>query len=103
MLAARMGPPGLFGLVAVSLVVSFSIVFVAGFANEELRHSQQGVLQHPMTETVACYLISLLCAAAMLWFFQRLDLGAPLADTMTNVLVLGLPASIGGAAGRLAV
>lgn len=103
MLAAALGPPHLLAVVAVSLVVSFSIVFVAGFSNEEQRHQQQGILQHPVTETVACYLIALVCAAAMLWFFQRFDTSSPWQESLSHVLVLGLPASVGGAAGRLAV
>lgn len=103
MLAATMGAPSLFGVVVLSLVISFCIVFVAGFSNEEQRHSQQGILQHPITETVASYLLALVCAAAMLWFFQRLDFAAPWGETLRDVIVLGLPASVGGAAGRLAV
>lgn len=103
MLSATMAPASLAAVVAVSLVASFCIVFVAGFSNEEQRHAQQGILQHPVTETVACYLIALLVSAAMLWFFQRLDLTAPWSATLRDVVVLGLPASVGGAAGRLAV
>ena len=103
MLAAALGPPQLLALVAVSLVVSFCIVFVAGFSNEEQRRQQQGILQHPVTETVACYLIALVVAAAMLWFFQRFDASSPWQESLSHVLVLGLPASVGGAAGRLAV
>lgn len=103
MLAAALGPPYLLALVAVSLGVSFCIVFVAGFSNEEQRREQQGILQHPVTETVACYLIALVVAAAMLWFFQRFDASSPWQESLSHVLVLGLPASVGGAAGRLAV
>lgn len=102
MLAAAMPSAWLIGLVAASLVVSYSIVFVAGFADEEHRRSQPGVLQHPMTETVAAYLVSLLCAAAMLWFFQRLAAEDPYQVSLAHVVVLGLPAAVGGAAGRLA-
>ncbi len=103
LLAATMGPGELLALVGVSLAVSFGIVFVGGFSNEEQRRSQQGILQHPVTETAACYLIALVCAAAMLWFFQRLELGAPWDATLSQIVLLGLPASVGGAAGRLAV
>lgn len=103
MLSATLGPVPLLALVGVSLIVSFCIVFVAGFSNQEQRHAQKGILQHPVTETAACYLIALVCSAAMLWFFQRLDLGAPWSATVRDVIILGLPASVGGAAGRLAV
>jgi putative integral membrane protein (TIGR02587 family) len=102
-LAAAMGAAGLIAVVVVSLLVSFVVVFVAGFSNEEKRHRQPGILQHPVTETVVCYLVALVCSAAMLLFFQRLDMGAPLGATLRDVIVLGLPASVGGAAGRLVV
>ena len=86
----------------VSLLASFCIVFVAGFSKEQQRRNQEGVFQHPLSETVACYLVALVGSAVMLWYFQRLDLSAPWQETLSHVVVLGLPASIGGAAGRLA-
>ncbi|HUQ40202.1 MAG TPA: TIGR02587 family membrane protein [Acidimicrobiales bacterium] len=102
MLSAVMGPYWLLVVMAASLVISYVVVFEAGFSNEEQRHSQTGVLQHPITETVASYLIALLAALAMLWFFQRLG-GLPWDATLEQVVVLGLPAAVGGAAGRLAI
>jgi putative integral membrane protein (TIGR02587 family) len=102
MLAAAMPSAWLVGVMAASLVVSYCIVFVAGFADEEHRRTQPGVLQHPVTETVATYLVSLACSAAMLWFFQRLAAEDPLQLSLAHVVVLGLPAAVGGAAGRLA-
>lgn len=103
MIASAMAPPWQVALIAASLLISYGIVFGAGFANQEQRHQQQGVLQHPLTETVASYLVALFAAAAMLWFFQRFDLAAPWELTLSHVIVLGLPAAVGGAAGRLAV
>ena len=102
MLSAAMPAGWLVALMAASLVISYSIVFVAGFSDQERRHNQPGVLQHPITETVASYLISLACAGGMLWFFQRLAVEDPLSVTLSHVVVLGLPAAVGGAAGRLA-
>jgi putative integral membrane protein (TIGR02587 family) len=100
-LAAAMPPGWLLAMMAVSLVVSYAIVFVAGFTNEQHRRAQTGLLQRPSSETVVCYVIALVVSALMLWFFQRAD--GPPAVTLSNVLVLGLPAVVGGAAGRLAV
>jgi putative integral membrane protein (TIGR02587 family) len=96
-------PPRLLGVVAVSLLASYVIVFIAGFGDQEGRATQEGLFQHPVTETVAAYLLALVAATAMLWFFQRLE--DPLLSTanLSDVLLLGLPATIGGAAGRLAV
>ena len=102
MLASALGPYALVSVIVVSLVVSFCIVFVAGFSNEDQRRSQSGIFQHPLSETVACYLVSLVAGAVMLWYFQRLDAGAPWQETLSHIIVLGLPASVGGAAGRLA-
>ena len=103
MISAAMAPVWQLALIVATLLISYGIVFGAGFANQEQRRQQPGVLQHPLTETVASYLVSLLAAAAMLWFFQRFDLAAPWEMTLSHVLVLGLPAAVGGAAGRLAV
>lgn len=101
MLAAAMGPLALVAVVLASLVFSYAIVFEGGFANEEQRRSQPGLFQHPVTETAASYIVALLTAFAMLWLFQRV--GGPWTVTLSHVVVLGMPAAVGGAAGRLAV
>ncbi len=102
MIANVLGPYSLIAVMLVSLAVSFCIVFVAGFSDQEHRHEQKGIFQHPASETVACYLVALVAAAVMLWYFQRFEAGAPWQETLSFVIVLGLPASVGGAAGRLA-
>ncbi|HVF75173.1 MAG TPA: TIGR02587 family membrane protein [Acidimicrobiales bacterium] len=102
MLAAAMPAAWLIAMMGASLVISYCIVFVAGFSDQKRRHSQPGILQHPITETVASYLISLVVAGGMLWFFQRLATENPTSVTLSHVIVLGLPAAVGGAAGRLA-
>ena len=86
---------------AASLLASYGIVFVAGFGDQEGRHTQEGPFQRPITETVVSYLVSLGVAAVLLWLFQRG--GAPFDDLLTRVVVLGFPAAVGGAAGRLAL
>lgn len=101
MLAAAMGPLALVAVVIASLVFSYAIVFEGGFANQEQRRSQAGLFQHPVTETAASYIVALVTAFAMLWLFQRV--GGPWTVTLSHVVVLGMPAAVGGAAGRLAV
>lgn len=100
-LSATMGPQWLLALVVASLVVSYAIVFVAGFSGEERRRAQGGVLQHPVAETLFCYLVALGAAALMLLLFRKLE--GPWDLALGNVVVLGLPAAVGGAAGRLAL
>jgi putative integral membrane protein (TIGR02587 family) len=101
MVTASRGPVWLLMIVAASLLIAYSIVFVAGFAGQSRRHAQQGLLQHPLIETLASYVVALFSSFAMLWLFQRAD--APGRVTLAQVIVLGLPAAIGGAAGRLAI
>jgi len=101
MLESQMDDQWVLALLGASLVISYVVVFVAGFAGEEQRREHEGVLQHPLTETVVCYLLALVAAAAMLWLFHRTD--GPAALTLNRTIVLGLPTAIGGAAGRLAV
>lgn len=101
MIAAGIDPLWLLVFVVASLLISYAIVFAAGFSGEERRRAQRGIFQKPITETVACYLVALAVAVVMLWVFRRgLD---PWADGVTRVVILGLPAAIGGAAGRLAI
>lgn len=88
-------------LVGFSLLVSFVIVFASGYG--EGQHEQPGPFQSPLTETALAYAVSLLVAFAALHLFDRIEPGAPFGQVVDMVLVLGLPATIGGAAGRLVV
>ncbi|MEB3181562.1 MAG: TIGR02587 family membrane protein [Nostocaceae cyanobacterium] len=90
-------------IIATSLIVSYAIVFVSGFANQSKRMQQRGVFQRPLSETILAYLLALLAAAFMLWFFERISFEDPWTMWLKYTLILGLPASIGGAAGRLAI
>src|SRR3546814_8297452 len=95
MIASTMDPEWQLVVVAVSLVTSYAIVFVAGFSRQDRRHSQQGIFQRPGAETIVTYLAALVVAALLLWVFQR---GVhPPADLLSRVIVLGFPAAIGGA------
>lgn len=101
MLTSGMNPGWLVLVVAASFVISYAVVFVAGFSGQDRRHRQEGFFQHPVTETFITYVVALVVAAVLLWAFQR-DLGPP-HDLLARVVVLGLPAALGGAVGRLAL
>jgi putative integral membrane protein (TIGR02587 family) len=103
MLAAAASPPWILAIMATSLIVSYTIVFAAGFANQKKRYQQQGLFQRPSGETVFSYLVSLLVSVLMLWFFHRLSGEDPWSLWLNYTVILGLPATIGGAAGRIAV
>ncbi|VXD15782.1 conserved membrane hypothetical protein [Planktothrix serta PCC 8927] len=102
-LAGATSPPWLIAIMIASLIISYCIVFAAGFRNQQKRHRQQGLFQSPHTETIVSYLISLITSVLMLWFFQKLSFSEPGILGLNSTLILGLPATIGGAAGRLAI
>ena len=101
MLAAELDYAHQLALIALSLVLTYVIVFASGFGTGQ--HEQRGPFQSPLTETVLAYLLSLLVALAALFLFDRIEWGDPLGEIVAMVLVLGLPAAVGGAAGRLVV
>jgi putative integral membrane protein (TIGR02587 family) len=102
-LAAAVSEPGLWAIAFVSLLISYGIVFEAGFLNQQKRNQQRGLFQRPASETVMSYLVSLAAAALMLWFFHRVTLADPWELWLKYTMILGLPATVGGAAGRLAI
>lgn len=102
-LAGKASAPWLIAIITVSLLISYCIVFAAGFRNQQERHSQKGLFQTPKTETIVSYFISLITSVLMLWFFQQLSFSDPGFLWLRSTLILGLPATIGGAAGRLAI
>lgn len=103
MLAAAASPPWQLAMIATSLLISYGIVFEAGFSEQQKRKQQKGIFQKPLSETIMSYLVSLLAGAFMLWFFQKLSFSDPWTMWLDHTLILGLPATIGGAAGRLAI
>lgn len=103
LLVAAIDGPWLMLIVFVSLLLSYSIVFQANFTRQEQRRLQSGLFQKPISETVFSYLLSLTAAALMLGFFGKIDTSASVDLAFKQILILGLPATIGGAAGRLAV
>jgi putative integral membrane protein (TIGR02587 family) len=90
-------------IILFSLLLSYAIVFEAGFGGQSRRLTTPGPFQRPITETVAAYLVSLATCVLTLWLF---DVIKPSGDWYVNfaqIVLLALPASIGAAAGRLAV
>lgn len=102
-LAVSASAPWLIVIIVSSLSISYMIVFAAGFTNEAKRRKQQGLFQTPEAETVVSYLIALFTSGLMLLFFQQLNFDMPWFLWLQYTIILGLPAAIGGAAGRIAI
>jgi putative integral membrane protein (TIGR02587 family) len=102
LIASSLPTPWLLLVMAASLGLSYAIVFASGFADRAERR-QRGLLLSPVTETLVAYLLALLTSLVMLVLFQQLNPSDPWPEWLRDVLVLGLPASIGGAAGRILI
>lgn len=98
-IAADLDYVHLMGVMALSLIFSYGIVFISGFQG----NPTSGPFQSPLSETALCYLVSLLVALVVLYLFDQVEGDEPLRLIVTMTVVLGLPTTIGGAAGRLVV
>jgi putative integral membrane protein (TIGR02587 family) len=99
MLAAALSYWHLLALVGFSLLISFVIVFASDFDEP----APDGPFQRPFTETMLAYLVSLVVAFGLLYLFDQVTLGEPAMSIVEQTLVLAVPTTIGGAAGRLVV
>ena len=91
---------------AASVLATLGIVFHADFRGGRGRRPhgewRSRPLEVPIGETLAAYAVSLLVAALLIWAFGWTS-GMPLDINLRQVVVLGVVASIGAAAGRLLV
>lgn len=90
-------------LIAFSLLVTYIIVFESGFSPQTPENNQKGFLQRPATETLVSYVLSLFVAAFSLYLMGQISPGDPLNSMLAQVVVLGFPTALGGAAGRLVI
>ena len=89
-------------LIALSLLIAHAIVFHSGYHPDQggASSSSEGPLSHAAETTVA-YVVALALALIAVLVYNRTGAHAPLPALLSQTLVLGLPATIGGAAGRL--
>jgi putative integral membrane protein (TIGR02587 family) len=99
MIAAGLRWWHLYILMGLSLLLSYIIVFASGFDEA----SPPGVFQHPLSETMLSYVISLAVALLLLVVFERVSLEDPFYEILRQTVVLAVPVAIGGAGGRLVI
>jgi putative integral membrane protein (TIGR02587 family) len=99
MIAAALEYWHLLAVVAFSLLISYGIVFASGFDVP----GQEGLFQHPFTETMLAYVVALIVSFFALYLFGQITFDDPLLSIVEQVIVLGVPTTVGGAAGRLVV
>ncbi len=90
-------------LIALSLVITYAIVFESGFSPQRTRKSNHGLFQNPISETAMAYIVSLVVAYLSLYLFDQIHHETSLQWIVIQTVVLGLPTAVGGAAGRLVI
>lgn len=84
-----------------SLLMSYAIVFYADFrGGPRRRRVRDSPLDHALPETIVAYALSLLVSALLVWAFGRTE-GVPVYTIVAQIVILGVVAAFGGAAGRL--
>lgn len=88
-------------MLAVMFLLCYAILYAAGF--KEHKVFAPSLFQHPLVETLFTVALSLLSALALLALMAPQQSMGSLSAIVTQTVVLGLPATVGGAAGRLIV
>jgi putative integral membrane protein (TIGR02587 family) len=96
-IAIEIGPARLLGLVVLSLLVAAGIL---SYSYQKGNAPPGSGPRRLISDIATTYCCSLLCARALLWFFGLLDGQSP-AGMLTRIIVLGVAATFGAAAGRL--
>jgi len=98
MIAAESHLAKLVGLALLSLALTALILYYIEFTGSR-RAGRTGGVMSVIIGTVISYAIALAVSATMLWFFGRFD--GELLTGVSQVIVLGLSATLGASAGRL--
>ena len=89
-------------VIPATLAITFAVVFHADFRGGRSYEGGDSALDHPLTETLAAYAVSLLVSLLLLWSFGRTD-GASWSAIVGQTIMLAVVASFGAAAGRLLI
>ncbi|HYI22960.1 MAG TPA: TIGR02587 family membrane protein [Candidatus Limnocylindrales bacterium] len=101
MLGIEASPWLLVAMVAVSLVVTFALVFLADFGGRQHKRGED-LLEHPWSETVTSYAVSIVVALFLLWSFGRTE-GASVQAIAGMTVMLALVAAVGAAVARILI
>ena len=101
MIANQTSLPHWIMMVLLSLGLSYAMIFLAGFKGQGRRIRQQGLVQHPLVETIITYGLSLVVALVLLWFLGFIRGSDTPQAILAMMVVLGLPLSLGGAGARM--
>lgn len=100
-IAGRLSPLGVAAIALFSLLLSYGMIFIANFSGAKARRESPGALQSPVGETTLSYVIALFVSLLLVRSFHGVALTQSPFTTVALMVTLALPASIGGAVGRL--
>lgn len=104
LLATRLNYWQELGIIALSLLISYMIIYTTGMTRSAPSgQGGPGSQIWPYADTLFSYGIALFASALMLYLFGRIQMFTALDHIISLIVVLGLPATIGGAAGKLAL
>jgi putative integral membrane protein (TIGR02587 family) len=101
LIASRLAPWQLLVLLGFSVALCYVILFASGF-EEHVVHVRS-LFQNVYVETILTCAIALLVAAALLSLLGESGATSSTSNAVASVVTLGLPATVGAAAGRLIV
>ncbi len=98
-IAIETPPARLLGVAALSLLIGALILYFTNFASAS-RYSPTETHGQAIRGTIVTYALALVASAFILWFFGRFD-DQGLEVCIGQIIVLGLPSTLGASAGRL--
>ncbi|KYF62857.1 hypothetical protein BE11_38765 [Sorangium cellulosum] len=101
LIASRLSPWRQLAILGVSVALCYVILFASGFERHEVY--VKSLFQSRGFETLMTCAVSLLVALALLGLVGEREATSDLPTLVASVVTLGLPAIVGGAAGRLVV
>lgn len=101
LISSRLAPLQLLAVLGFSLVLCYVILFASEFREHKVH--VQSLAQHPFSETLLTCATSLVVAVGLLLLLGDRSIVNDPATFAASAVALGLPAIVGGAAGRLLV
>jgi putative integral membrane protein (TIGR02587 family) len=99
MIASRISPWQQLAILGFSLLLCYIILFASGFEEQEVY--VESFSQKPWAEVLVGCALSLMVAAALLMLLGQREITSDLSLFVAATITLGLPAIVGGAAGRI--
>jgi putative integral membrane protein (TIGR02587 family) len=101
LIAGRLSPVQLLGVVLASLLLCYIILYASGIKDQPVHIPS--LVQSPPAETVITYAASLAVAFGLIAVLGEPETTGSLDTLVAATVALGLPTAVGGAAGRIAL